>query len=311
MLQTNQTNSLKDVDITQLYTMLRHLVEGPTNYPWGRDDVPKENDTEKPDDIERIRHYRNRVCHSDASEMDTSMFNDSVLDLLGAIRRLSSSNCKLIKESCVILNQAFTEVEYIEMKEKLKTFKKEQEKESKLLLNEDTEKLERFFRRTDVRFHDVCDSSISITNDSTTATQAKTYTGGVCFMNRPMNFGEEVHIRGKHTSLHLKDFKEEINLEIGLTEIDPDHICSSMNKKEASMSTFKSVNCIPEEDEVPSESFHLRLSLHERNESMCRLEMRLNEDQSVRFLYSKVPINGSLWLAIDLYGIKSITISQN
>lgn len=53
-----------------------------------------------------------------------------------AIRRLSSSNCKLIKESCVILNQAFTEVEYIEMKEKLKTFKKEQEKESKILLNE-------------------------------------------------------------------------------------------------------------------------------------------------------------------------------
>lgn len=85
MLQTNQTNSLKDVDITQLYTMLRHLVKRPTNYPWGRDDVPKENDTEKPDDIERIRHYRNRVCHSDASEMDTSMFNDSVLDLLGVI----------------------------------------------------------------------------------------------------------------------------------------------------------------------------------------------------------------------------------
>lgn len=34
------------------------------------------------------------------------------------------------------MNQAFTEVEYIEMKEKLKTFKKEQEKESKLLLIE-------------------------------------------------------------------------------------------------------------------------------------------------------------------------------
>lgn len=69
--------------------MLRHLVKGPTNYPWGRVDVPKENDTKIPDDIERIRYYRNRVCHSDASEMGTSMFNESVLDLLGVIYDIS------------------------------------------------------------------------------------------------------------------------------------------------------------------------------------------------------------------------------
>lgn len=70
--------------------MLRHLVKEPNGYPWGRVDVPKENEIEIPDDIERIRHYRNRVCHSDASEMDTSMFNESVLDLLGVI--YASSN---------------------------------------------------------------------------------------------------------------------------------------------------------------------------------------------------------------------------
>lgn len=55
-----------------------------------------------------------------------------------AIRRLSSNNCKLITDSCIILNQAFTEVEYIEMKEKLKTFQKEQEGKP---LNEGIEKL--------------------------------------------------------------------------------------------------------------------------------------------------------------------------
>lgn len=65
--------------------MLRHLVKKPSKYQWGRADVPKENEIEIPDDIERIRHYRNRVCHSDASEMDTSMFNESVLDLLEVI----------------------------------------------------------------------------------------------------------------------------------------------------------------------------------------------------------------------------------
>lgn len=47
--------------------MLRHLVKGPTSYPWGQVDVPKENDTKIPDDIKRIRYFRNRVCQSDAS----------------------------------------------------------------------------------------------------------------------------------------------------------------------------------------------------------------------------------------------------
>lgn len=175
----------------------------------------------------------------------------------------------------------------------------------------DTGKLERTFRRTDVRFHDVCDSSISITKNYSTATQSELVTGGVCFMNRPMKFGEEVHIRGKYASLNLKGFKEHISLKIGLTEIDPDQIRSSINKKEASRSTFYSVNCVPEEDEGPSESFHLRLSLRDRNASRCRLETRLNEDQPEYFPDLKVPINGSLWLAIDLYRIKSIMISDN
>lgn len=130
-------------------------------------------------------------------------------------------------------------------------------------------------------------------------------------MNRPMKFGEEVHIRGKHAPLYLKGFKEHIYLKIGLTEIDPDQIRSSMNKKEASRSTFETVNCVPEEDEGPLDSFHLRLSLRDRNASRCRLETRLNEDEPEYFPEFKVPINGSLWLAIDLYRIISIIISDN
>lgn len=173
----------------------------------------------------------------------------------------------------------------------------------------DTEKLERKFRLTpDVRFHDVCDSSISFTNNYSTASQPESYTGGVCFMNRPMKFGE-VHIRGKHTSIYLKNHKEEINLEIGLTEIDPDQIRSSVNKRYASMSNLELVNCIPEENEGLLENFHLRLFLRNKNASQCRLEMRLNNDQPKDIL-SDVPINGSLWLAIDLHGINSITISH-
>lgn len=92
------------------------------------------------------------------------------------------------------------------------------------------------------------------------ATQAEMYTGGVCFMNHPMKFGE-VHIRGKHTSLELR--QKQI-LEIGLTNINPKTIRSSVNKKDASRSTFKIVNCIPNENEGISESFHLCISLRKK-----------------------------------------------
>lgn len=65
--------------------MLRHLVHDP-KYQWGRD-LPEENETKTADDIERIRHYRNLVCHSDASEIvkPNFDFNEAVLDLLGVI----------------------------------------------------------------------------------------------------------------------------------------------------------------------------------------------------------------------------------
>lgn len=50
---------------------------------WGK--RPKESDIDVVDDIERIHYYRNLICHSDASNMKTSTFNESVLDLLGVM----------------------------------------------------------------------------------------------------------------------------------------------------------------------------------------------------------------------------------
>lgn len=100
--QKKQSNSLGDVDITQLYTMLRHLVYEP-GYQWGRG-LPKENETKTADDIERIRHYRNLVCHSDASEIVTPDFdfNESVLDLLGVICDNSKFVEKMFKLSYIL-----------------------------------------------------------------------------------------------------------------------------------------------------------------------------------------------------------------
>lgn len=70
-----------------MYIVIKEIMkkegkERPKN-GWGN--FPKENHMEKLDDIERIRHYRNLISHSDASGMDTNTFNLSSLDLFRVI----------------------------------------------------------------------------------------------------------------------------------------------------------------------------------------------------------------------------------
>lgn len=73
--------SPEDLDISKMYTMYRNL--NLNCRKWGN--LPEKNKIEEAHDIERIRHYRNCVCHSDASEMETAQFNSWMLDLLGVI----------------------------------------------------------------------------------------------------------------------------------------------------------------------------------------------------------------------------------
>lgn len=67
-----------------MYSIIRYLWRGakPEN-GWGKD--PMENHIKTADDIERIRLYRNNICHSDASGIDTDAFNFSCLDLFRVI----------------------------------------------------------------------------------------------------------------------------------------------------------------------------------------------------------------------------------
>lgn len=66
-----------------MYLILkRNVVPKPKN-GWGK--LPGDNNIGLADDIERIHHYRNLVCHSDASGIETVDFNKSVLDLVGVI----------------------------------------------------------------------------------------------------------------------------------------------------------------------------------------------------------------------------------
>lgn len=76
--------SSKDLDISLMYSLIRNLwkEKAPKN-GWGS--YPGENDIDRADDIERIRHYSNCICHSDASGVDIKTFNFSYLDLFRVI----------------------------------------------------------------------------------------------------------------------------------------------------------------------------------------------------------------------------------
>lgn len=73
--------SLNDADISIMYAILRNSVVPKPKNGWGK--PPGENDMGLADDIERIHQCRNLICHTDASEIETTLFNKSVLDLSG------------------------------------------------------------------------------------------------------------------------------------------------------------------------------------------------------------------------------------
>lgn len=82
-----------------MYLFIRNLWrEKPPKNGWGK--YPMENDIGRADDIERIRHYSNCICHSDASGMDVRTFNVSCLDLFRVI-------CIDVKVKCNIHFQSY------------------------------------------------------------------------------------------------------------------------------------------------------------------------------------------------------------
>lgn len=73
--------STSELDVSLMYSMIRNTFTMPSpSKGWGN--FPDANDITISDDIERIRHYRNKISHENSSEMTTEDFNTSVLDLI-------------------------------------------------------------------------------------------------------------------------------------------------------------------------------------------------------------------------------------
>lgn len=89
VLPESTPNSSNDLDTSTMYAMLRNTsnISRPTR-GWGQ--LPGKNDIKTADDIERLRYYRNKICHENSSKLTTADFNNFVLDFV-------SVRCILLK----------------------------------------------------------------------------------------------------------------------------------------------------------------------------------------------------------------------
>lgn len=81
VIKQNKPSSSKELDISLMCAMIRNLdyITKPKQ-GWGK--KPKKNDITMADDVERIRRYRNSLCHDTSMEMETDVFNSRALELI-------------------------------------------------------------------------------------------------------------------------------------------------------------------------------------------------------------------------------------
>lgn len=97
-LNNNKPSSSKDLDVTSICAIIQNsnYIENPKK-GWGR--KPDKNDIGIADDLERIRHFRNFLCHETSFEMETNDFNKAALDIIWVI-----FNCTLSLQYIIFKN---------------------------------------------------------------------------------------------------------------------------------------------------------------------------------------------------------------
>lgn len=296
--------SLKDVDISLLYRMLRNSIKETPVEGWGKS--PNQNNISTADDIERIHQSRNFISHTDASDIETNEFNNKSLDLLGAIQRLSKDNVRLRQNSFRIMNNVYTPAENIIMQEKLKIFREAEKRLDHIFLNIDidggSQGMTRSIQNENIGFHSVCTAGIYFLSNGTQAAPRKLYTQELCFMNRPMIKGEKVYLCGKHNEHTVHNHRSHAFLRIGLTNIDPYELTPRQTNIE-----LKKVTCIQEKNGVIANDFQLCITL---SQSSAQCTLLIHKTREYHYTYQMASILQPLWLAIEPYGIKSIELKN-
>lgn len=74
---------------------------------------PDKNDIGLADDLERIRHYRNCLCHKTSFEIETNEFNKAALDIIWVIcNNALSLPCNICKKKKIVGIQLFQPTEF-------------------------------------------------------------------------------------------------------------------------------------------------------------------------------------------------------
>lgn len=171
---------------------------------------------------------------------------------------------------------------------------------------QDTRITTRSFGIKTIRFHEVCDSNIKLYGNFTRATQSRLNEDGMCFMNRPMQLEEKVHIYGLTSSCVKPTFRETCTkLKIGLTNTDPEEVRDLVQQKQYYVRGLKEVNCTSEKDRKVG-FFHICIFLSPN----ATLSLCVNGTQNYSYKNQEISAFCPVWLVIQPYGIRSIGISN-
>lgn len=302
-LEKNKPSSSKDLDVTLMCAIIQNLnyIANPIK-GWGRE--PDKNDIGIADDLERIRSYRNYLCHKSSLELETNDFNKAALDIIWAIRRLSKNDVKILEDICDIMNKVITRGKAMdEMIVQIKIIEKETNEWKDFFrikeFNDDIHLIDR-----EIKFHQIHDSSILIQDNFTSACN-RSLTNGLCFMERPLQLQEKVHIRGSYW-MYRFGLKHLTVVNIGLTDINPDTIHDSEEKKQIIRDALKPVQFIGKQDYHRWGNFHLCITLCPN----ATLSLCLHDTEELLYHYQTVSDYHPLWLVIELEGCHSMWISH-
>lgn len=163
-----------------------------------------------------------------------------------------------------------------------------------------------------IGFHAVCDPCIHIWENSTKATQKyeNLNENVVCFMNRPMEFEEEVHLYGSTHYIPDKSLRKiPAHLKLGLTNIDPNEIHGAKYLKEL-LQVHSEIDCFLDIDRFGIDCTHLCISLYIDDDGDCTLFTRVNGKRDYSHKYPEISPDSPIWLVIEPYKLNEIEISN-
>lgn len=112
VLNEKQPSSSKDLDVALLCTIIQKI-DYIGNPKKGLGRKPDKNDIGLADDLERIRHYRNCLCHKTSFEIETNEFNEAALDIIWVIcNNTLSLPCNICKKKKIVGIQLFQPTEF-------------------------------------------------------------------------------------------------------------------------------------------------------------------------------------------------------